>query len=286
MQTICLLICWSNAYAAIVTELASHFFRNIHNQIKQQMGKPVRETVLSVPSGLSEAVKSRLLEAAQAGGLRIKSFIEDTAATVLAYDIPSLAAPAKALVLDIGWSRAQVAVFSVSGGAVIKLSDKASTAVSGKMFVNAVADHCAKEFARKAKTPCADNTRAMMRLRRECEAAVKALSTGAEATIDIDSLCEGIDFSCKISRARFEDLCGTGFIQIRNMIQEAILAAGIAESLITHVCMSGGLSAVPKVAQVVKAILPAANFPKLRIESSEAQCVGAALHARDLASLV
>ena len=31
-----------------VQELGSHFFRNIHNQVKQQVGKAVRECVISV----------------------------------------------------------------------------------------------------------------------------------------------------------------------------------------------------------------------------------------------
>ena len=53
-----------------VTELASHFFRNIHDQIKQQVGKPVRDFVVSVPDSLCEdgATRTRLIEAAQAGG--------------------------------------------------------------------------------------------------------------------------------------------------------------------------------------------------------------------------
>jgi L1 cell adhesion molecule like protein len=163
---------------SIVTELASHFFRNIHNQIKQQVGKPIRDTVVSIPSGVSDFIKNRLLESAQAGGIRIKSFVEDTAATVLAYSIHELSSPALVLVVDVGWSHTQIALYSISGGTLIRLSYKASISVSGKVFVNLLAEHCAKEFQKKAKFSCSDNARAMLRLRRECEAAVKAMCTG------------------------------------------------------------------------------------------------------------
>ena len=268
-----------------MTELASHFFRNIHNQIKQQVGKPVRETVLSVPSGTSDEVKARLREAAQAGGIRIKSFIEDNTASLLAYGIHLSPAPAMALVLDIGWSRTQVSIFSVSGGAIVRKSELVSEQAAGRVFVKNVAEHCAKEFLRKAKFPCTDNARSMLRLRRESEAAVKAMSTGAEATIDIDSLCEGVDFSCKISRARFEDLCSTGFAQIKSLLNDALTAAGLESSRITHVCVSGGLSAIPRVGVLVKSLLPDATFPKVRLEPSEAQSTGAAVHANDLSLL-
>jgi hypothetical protein len=37
---------------------------------------------------------------------------------------------------------------------------------------------------------------------------------GAEATIDIDSLYEGADYSSKITRARFEDLTSIPLIQV------------------------------------------------------------------------
>lgn len=39
-----------------------------HHRIPLKVGKVVRECVVSVPAGLDEAVKARLVEAAQAGG--------------------------------------------------------------------------------------------------------------------------------------------------------------------------------------------------------------------------
>jgi molecular chaperone DnaK (HSP70) len=54
----------------------------------------------------------------------------------------------------------------------------------------------------------------LCRLRKECEDAMKILSTGAEATIDIDSLYEGVDYSAKVTRARFEDLISIPLIQV------------------------------------------------------------------------
>jgi molecular chaperone DnaK (HSP70) len=41
-----------------VQELGSHFFRNIHNQVKQQVGKAVRECVISVPRLISKNINT------------------------------------------------------------------------------------------------------------------------------------------------------------------------------------------------------------------------------------
>lgn len=64
------------------------------------------------------------------------------------------------------------------------------------------------------------NSRSLLRLKKECEAAMKALTTGQEATIDIDSLCEGVDYSGKISRARFEDLLAIPLVHLKQALQE------------------------------------------------------------------
>jgi molecular chaperone DnaK (HSP70) len=122
----------------------------------------------------------------------------------------------------------------------------------------------------------------MMRLRRECEDAMKSMSTGQEATIDIDSLCEGADYSSKISRARFEDLCSIPIVQLKNLIGAVMTESGFAPADVQMVCMSGGVASMPKILSTVKALFPAAAFPRNRFEFSETQCVGAALHGKHL----
>ena len=52
-----------------------------------------------------------------------------------------------------------------------------------------------------------DNKRSLRRLRTSCEKAKRTLSSGNTASIEIDSLCEGIDFFSSITRAKFESLC-------------------------------------------------------------------------------
>jgi L1 cell adhesion molecule like protein len=274
-----------------VTELASHFFRNIHNQIKQQVGKVVRECVVSLPqtvgSKLEEGegiLKKRLLEAATAGGIRIKCTTNDSASTLLAngFDDASLA-PARVIVLDLGWSRSEVSLYNVTGGLFFLLATQSTTEMSGSVVAKLLAEHCAKDFQRKSKIPCIDNSRSMMRLRRECEDAIKALSTGTEATIDIDSLCEGIDFSTKVSRARFEDLCTIPFMQLKNTVLAVLEAAKVTPDDVPKVCLCGGLSANPKAISLTKTIFPGATFCRPKgSEPSESQAVGAASQGKHL----
>lgn len=264
-----------------VEEINALFFRNIHNQVKQQAGKAIRDAVVTVPQALDEDTKKRYIDAAQAGGIRIKSFIDDSAAAVLAYglDDPSLPT-SKAVVVDLGWSRCTITVYNVSAGLLVPLATSSNTSVCGHVFVKQLTDFCAKDFLKKAKFPCTDNKRAMIRLFRECENAMKALSTGQEATIDIDSLCEGADYSSKVSRARFEDLISVPFIHFKNLLNEVLGKAGMEASAVNQVLLSGGPSAIPRFINTLKAVLPHALFHRVRFETSEAACMGAAMHGK------
>lgn len=266
-----------------VQEVVSHFFRNIHNQIKQQVGKAVRECVISLPVTLEEPIRQRLYEAAQAGGIRIKSIISDTASTLIANGFDSSTiSDAKVLVIDIGWSKAEAYAYSVSGGLFFHLGSASSTNVSGKVLVNLLADHCAKDFQRKTKQSCTDSSKAMLRLRKDCEETMKHLSTGQESTIDIDSLYDGLDYSSKISRAKFEDLATVAFVHFKTVISDALTKSNLTTEDITHVCLSGGLSAMPKVLLTVKGLFPNAAHPRGKFEMSETQCIGAAMYGKAL----
>lgn len=266
-----------------VQEITSHFFRNIHNQIKQQVGKVVRDCVISVPSTLDESIRKRLIESAQAGGLRIKACVEDSVCALMAHQLDDAnLAPTKTLVVDIGWTQTTVSLFSVSGGLFVPVVTAKVPEAGGRTFVNLVAAHCAKDFTRKNKIPCEDNKRSMMRLRRECENAMKTLSTGAEATIDIDSLCEGVDYSMKLSRARFEDLITIPFMHLKSALNTLVAQAGWAATSVQQVVLTGGGSAIPRAIHNMKAQFPSATFTVGRFETAETQCIGAALHGKFL----
>ena len=73
----------------------------------------------------------------------------------------------------------------------------------------------------------AGNNRAIRRLRTQCERAKRTLSSSTQATIEIDSLFEGIDYSCSLSRARFEELCMDYFRNSMGPVEKCMRDSGI-----------------------------------------------------------
>lgn len=264
-----------------VTELASNFFRNIHNQIKAQVGAPIRDCVVSVPAKLCEdgPAKARMMEAAQAGGCRIKSTIDDASAVLTAHSLDDKSKnPERIVIADMGWSTTTVSVFDVSGGMYHPKGSAAVPEISGKVLVDALVNFCVKDFKRKAKVDATEYKKSMTMLRRECENGMKTLSTGSEAMIDIDSLCEGIDYNGKISKPRFEDMGNIPFIQFKKAVTSVLETAGVEADSVSGIIMAGGLSGVPKCMQVVKGLFPKAAPVRTRgLDLNEAQCYGAAL---------
>ena len=78
-------------------------------------------------------------------------------------------------------------------------------------FDNRLVNHFCEEFKRKHKKDLSSNPRSLRRLRTACEKAKRTLSAATQASIEIDSLFERVDFYTSISRARFEEMCADLF---------------------------------------------------------------------------
>lgn len=74
------------------------------------------------------------------------------------------------------------------------------------------------------------NKRAIRRLRTACERAKRTLSSSAQASIEIDSLFDGIDFYTNITRARFEELNNDLFRGTLEPVEKALRDAKLDKS--------------------------------------------------------
>jgi heat shock protein 1/8 len=98
-------------------------------------------------------------------------------------------------------------------------------------------NHFVEEFKRKYKKDLNVSQRAIRRLRTASERAKRTLSSSTEASIEIDSLYEGIDFYTKISRARFEELCIDLFRSTLEPVEKALTDARFDKSNINEVVL-------------------------------------------------
>lgn len=79
-----------------------------------------------------------------------------------------------------------------------------------------------QEFKRKHRKDLSSSARALRRLRTACERAKRTLSSSTQASLEIDSLFEGIDFYSSITRARFEELCMDMFRKCMDPVERVL----------------------------------------------------------------
>jgi L1 cell adhesion molecule like protein len=150
--------------------------------------------------------------------------------------------------------------------------------LGGEDFDQRMMQHFVQEFKTKNKKDITTSDRAMRRLRSACERAKITLSSSTRATVEIDSLFEGIDFNSSITRARFEDLCGDMFRNCIPPVEQVLKDGKMSKSDINEVVLVGGSTRIPKVQQLIKDFFNGKE-PCKSINPDEAVAYGAAVQA-------
>ena len=90
-----------------------------------------------------------------------------------------------------------------------------------------------------------------MKTKTACEKAKRTLSSSTNASIEIDSLHEGIDFYTSLTRAKFESLCDDLFKNCLKPVEKVILDSKMDKSTIHQIVMVGGSTRIPKVQNMI-----------------------------------
>ncbi|RUS82545.1 hypothetical protein EGW08_009675, partial [Elysia chlorotica] len=183
------------------------------------------------------------------------------------------------LIFDLGGGTFDVSILSIDEGSIFEVKATAGdTHLGGEDFDNRLVEHLSQEFKRKYHKDLSTNPRALRRLRTACERAKRTLSSSTEASIEIDSLFEGIDYYTKVSRARFEELCGDLFRNTLQPVETALRDAKLDKGKIDEVVLVGGSTRIPKVQKLLSDFFNGKELNK-SINPDEAVAYGAAVQA-------
>ena len=170
-------------------------------------------------------------------------------------------------------------ILTIDEGSLFEVRSTAgNTHLGGEDFDNRVVDHFAQEFKRKFKQDLKGNPRALRRLRTAFERAKRSLSCSTQASIEIDSLADGIDFYSKITRAKFEELCIDLFRSCLEPVEKALKDANLDKNQIHEVVLVGGSTRIPRVPQLLQEVFDGKQLNKT-INPDEAVAYGAAIQA-------
>lgn len=261
-------------------EISSMVLAKMKETAEAYLGTTVTNAVVTVPAYFNDAQRQATKDAGAIAGLNVLRIINEPTAAALAYGLDkNLKGERNVLIFDLGGGTFDVSILTIDEGSLFEVKSTAGdTHLGGEDFDNRMVNHFLEEFKRKHKKDMQNNPRSLRRLRTACERAKRTLSSSSEASIEIDSLFEGIDFYTKISRARFEEMCSDLFRSTLSPVEQALKDAKMDKSAIHDVVLVGGSTRIPKVQKLLQEFFNGKQL-NLSINPDEAVAYGAAVQA-------
>merc|ERR1711904_473279 len=260
-------------------EISSMVLTKMKETASAFTGKDVKDVVVTVPAYFNDSQRQATKDAGAIAGLNVLRIINEPTAAAIAYGLDKkTSGETNVLIFDLGGGTFDVSLLTIDDGIFEVKATAGDTHLGGEDFDNRLVNHFVQEFKRKHKKDLTGNARAMRRLRTACERAKRNLSSSANASIEIDSLFEGIDFYSSITRARFEDLCADLFRGTLEPVEKVLRDSKIDKGSVHEVVMVGGSTRIPKVNELISGFFNGKE-PARSINPDEAVAYGAAVQA-------
>ncbi|XP_074635251.1 heat shock cognate 71 kDa protein-like [Acropora palmata] len=261
-------------------EISSMVLTKMKETAEAYLGEKVTDAVVTVPAYFNDSQRQATKDAGIIAGLNVLRIINEPTAAAIAYGLDKKkGGESNVLIFDLGGGTFDVSVLTIDDGIFEVKATRGDTHLGGEDFDNRMVDYFKKEFKKKHKKDISDNKRAMRRLRTACERAKRTLSASAQASIEIDSLYEGIDFYEPISRAKFEEINADLFRGTIEPVNEAIRDSKLQKTEIHEVVLVGGSTRIPKIQQLLKEFFGGTKELNKSINPDEAVAYGAAVQA-------
>ena len=261
-------------------EISSMVLLKMKQTAESYLGCEVKDAVVTVPAYFNDSQRQATKDAGAISGLNVLRIINEPTAAAIAYglDKGKTSGEKHILIFDLGGGTFDVSLLAMDAGIFEVKATAGDTHLGGEDFDNRMVTHFVEEFKRKYKKDLSTNSRALRRLRTACERAKRTLSSATQASIEVDSLFEGIDFYTSITRARFEELNADLFRSTMEPVEKVLKDSGVAKSNVDEIVLVGGSTRIPKIVQMVTDFFNGKQ-PSKGINPDEAVAYGAAVQA-------
>lgn len=240
--------------------------------------------VLTAPVHFDEQQKLTLKNAAIAAGFQVLQVIHEPSAALLAYQVGQQNENTllqNVVIFRAGGTSVDTTVIVVRDQLYRILSSVHKSDLGGEKVTELLASHLAEEFKRKHRIDVLGRPRSVFKLHQAAETCKRVLSTVSTTSCSVDSLFEGMDFSCTVSRARLESLLNNLIPQFIEVLDEALLSAKLKLEEIDKVVFVGGTCKIPRVQQILSNYFPNADILNQYLPD-EVIAMGAANQAANL----
>ncbi|GLT28932.1 hypothetical protein SLA2020_038340 [Shorea laevis] len=257
-------------------EISAMVLTKMKETAEAYLGRKIKDAVITVPAYFNDAQRQATKDAGTIAGLNVVRIINEPTAAAVSYGLDKKGEEKNILVYDLGGGTFDVSILTIDNGVFEVLATNGDTHLGGEDFDHRVMDYFIKLIKRKYNKDISNDSKALGKLRRECERAKRALSSQHQVRVEIEALFDGIDFSEPLTRARFEELNADLFKKTQGPVKRALEDARLKKTDIHEIVLVGGSTRIPKVQQLLKEMFNGKE-PSKGVNPDEAVAYGAAV---------
>ena len=262
-------------------EVSAMILRKLAEEAERYLGEAITGAVITVPAYFNDSQRQATRDAGRIAGLDVLRIINEPTAAALAYGLDRRR-PQTIMVFDLGGGTFDVSILDIGDGVFEVRSTSGDTQLGGNDFDRRIVNWLAEQFLEQEGVDLRKSDRqALQRLTEAAEKAKIELSSLPVTEINLPFITATEDgpkhIEMKLSRAKFEELCGDLVSRLRRPLKRAISDAGLGPMDIDEVVLVGGSTRIPMVQNLVRSYVDLE--PNQNVNPDEVVAIGAAIQS-------
>ena len=265
-------------------QISAEVLRKMKLTAEDYLGHEVTQAVITVPAYFNDQQRQATKDAGKIAGLEVLRIINEPTAAALAYGVDKHEKrDRKIAVYDLGGGTFDVSIIEladVDGDKQIEvLSTNGDTFLGGEDFDQRIMDFLVDEFKKDNGVDLKKDMLALQRLKEAAEKAKIELSSSSQTDVNLPYITADANgpkhLNVKLTRAKLESLVDELIQRSIEPCKTAMADAKVTAADIDEVILVGGMTRMPKVAEVVEKLFGKA--PRKDVNPDEAVAAGAAI---------
>jgi L1 cell adhesion molecule like protein len=144
-----------------------------------------------------------------------------------------------------------ISILTLDGGIFEVKATGGNTHLGGSDIDNCIVDYLCEDIQKRFKKNVRENARALKRLNIAAEKAKKTLSSATQTIVEAESLFDGVDYTCSLSRAKFDQLAESIFQKTLAPLDSVLRDAKMSKSDIHEIVLVGGSTRIPRIQELL-----------------------------------
>jgi len=262
------------------SQIGAYVLTKMKETAEGYLGRNVPQAVVTVPAYFNDAQRQATKDAGKIAGLDVLRIINEPTAAALAFGMDNKDGQILA-VYDLGGGTFDISLLEISGGVFEVKATNGDTSLGGEDFDHAIMQFLVDEFKKSQGIDLSQDKLALQRLREAAETAKIELSSKVSTDVNLPFITADQTgpkhLNLQISRSKLEQIIDPFLKRTQAPCEACTKDAGLKSDEINEVLLVGGMTRMPKVAEIVKGIY--GKEPSRGVNPDEAVAMGAAIQA-------